>query len=131
MKEISNHHQAIQNGWESKVLKNEMTVDGRFEKLREEVNEMLSAYHSKPVEEMTFQEKKDLAMEVTDMIIIGLGCIHNLGFDFERLFEEKMFTNWIKYNPELIDHLQQEGGLTRQQAIIRAKQIWKEQNNQS
>lgn len=71
-----------------KVLGEEEGINRRFEKLKEEINEVFQAY-SKPVEEMSFDEKKSLAMELTDMIIIGLGCISNLGFDFERLFDEK------------------------------------------
>ncbi|MEM4711391.1 MAG: hypothetical protein QXL18_05585 [Candidatus Woesearchaeota archaeon] len=128
MKErIYNTHQAIQNSWEKRVLGEEEGINRRFEKLKEEINEVFQAY-SKPVEEMSFDEKKSLAMELTDMIIIGLGCISNLGFDFERLFDEKMFINWIKYNPYLIDEIQKKEGLTRQQAIVRAKQIWNERN---
>lgn len=58
MKErIYNTHQAIQNYLEKKVLGEEEGINRRFEKLKEEINEVFQAY-SKPVEEMSFDEKK-------------------------------------------------------------------------
>jgi len=43
---------------------------------------------------MTNEQKLYFAKEITDMIIIGLGCIDTLGYDFQNLFDEKMRSNF-------------------------------------
>lgn len=124
-KPLSNEHQAIQSAWETRMLGEVRTIEGRFKKLKEEVEEVFAPLEQKSPEEMNLEEKKALAIELTDMIIVGLGCLDNLGFDFERLFYEKMEINWRKYSPYLIDELVSQG-LTREEAIKEAKRIWNE-----
>ena len=126
MKEgINNQHQAIQQIWEGGVLKEDRTITGRFNKLKEEVDEVFTPLNEIPnPEEMSNQEKLYLAKEVTDMIIIGLGCIDTLGYDFQSLFDEKMLTNFIKYNPQIIEGFVAQG-FTREQAMAKAKELYK------
>jgi predicted HAD superfamily Cof-like phosphohydrolase len=125
MKEaINNGHQAIQQGWEQGILKNDRTIKGRFDKLAEEIEEVYTPFcQLQNPEEMTNEQKLYFAKEITDMIIIGLGCIDTLGYDFQNLFDEKMRSNFIKYNPQIIEHFVNQG-LTREQAMIKAKELY-------
>jgi len=131
MKEgINNQHQAIQQLWESRVLKNDRTIEGRFNKLREEVDEVFIPLQEIPnPEQMSNEQKLYFAKEVTDMIIIGLGCIDTLGYDFQSLFDEKLLVNFIKYNPQIIEGFVNQG-LTREQAMARAKALYKTTSGQ-
>lgn len=123
-----NEYQAIQSFWQEKVLSKEEEgfneKMAKFQEEADEVNEAYEAYKENPLE-----KGKHLAEEIADVIIIGLGCLSSLGFDFERLFLEKMEKNWRKYNPSLLDELQKQG-LTRKGAIKRAKEIWNKKSKE-
>ncbi len=67
-------------------MQEERTIEGRFEKLQEEIQEVFAPLSEKGVEHMSLEEKRAVAEELVDVIIISLGCIDSLGFDFENMF---------------------------------------------
>lgn len=64
------------------------TPQTQLDKFKEEITEAVLE------EDKT---SKEFAMELTDTVIVALGIIASIGFNFPDLFDEKMAINWKKY----------------------------------
>lgn len=100
---------------------------GRLRKFEEEAGEVLEIPPTMgTIDQINNPDAKTarkLAEEVTDTIIAGLGVLDTLGFDFERLFMEKLGIMYDKYNPSEIEHLVANGH-SREDAVTIRKQQW-------
>lgn len=111
--QITNTHQIIQSEWERRIFGDARTLEGRLEKFKEEVQEALEP-------DLTPRKR---AEELADVIIVALGTIDTLGFDFDNLYHAKMMTNYTKYSAFLIKaYINQ--GMTAAEAMQQAKKEW-------
>lgn len=131
-----NTWQAIQDWWESRILDEEnRTPNSRFQRTMEEIEEWQEAHMVHMDDPNNPYKSKEAAMELADVVIVGLGYIQAMGFDLENLIAEKFERNHIKYNVENNRQLR-EGGMSTIEAINHQKEQWnlqreieKEQNS--
>ena len=117
-----NEVQAIQQAWESKIIpEEERTPQSRLERMNEEVVELQEAVVRL---DGTPERQLEVGYEAADVIIIALGVIDALGYDAERLIEEKMRIGFIKYNPLEVKRLRA-NGLSSSEAL----KVQKERRN--
>src|SRR3990167_6843560 len=123
-----NEVQAIQQAWESKIIpEEERTPQSRLERMNEEVAELQEAVVRL---DGTPERQLEAGYEAADVIIIALGVIDALGYDAERLIEEKMRLNFIKYNHFEIRNLRA-NGMSSSEALKVQKERWNSLNGRT
>lgn len=113
--------QLIQDLWQRQVNPEEdLNPVSRFDRMMDEVNEAVEErdrYTGTPIS----QEK--LAGEVVDVIFVALGVLSTLNFSAEELLNQRMATNYQKYNP-VVNRQLQENGMNAREAIAHQKRIY-------
>ena len=84
------------------------TIDSQAEKLGEETREMMEALATLQ-SDYTTENEKAFALEVVDVIIVGMGLLGEMNFDTAQAIMEKMRINHDKYNLIDVLLLQQQG----------------------
>jgi NTP pyrophosphatase (non-canonical NTP hydrolase) len=84
------------------------TIETQSEKLAEEVPEMMEAL-AVLQSDYTSEHEKDFAMEIIDVIIVGMGLIGEMGMDTGELIKEKFRITNNKYELVEVLLLQQQG----------------------
>jgi len=122
-----NEAQAINNHWEKSFFNNE-NIDNswRINKIQEEVRELSEALNNLDNGD-NFQNRRMVAEEAMDLIILAMQIIHESGFDCERIFKEKMDYIYRKYAPVKAAELRQVG-LNNEEIVKKLKIIWNEGN---
>ena len=128
MREILNGHnitlveaQGIQTHWETGcgVPRDWLS---RAERLAEEQAEFWEACYTLQLED-TSDNRKALALETIDMMIIQLAVIDTLGYNASELFKEKILINYLKYQPEVVQELIA-SGMSNEEAMAECKRRW-------
>jgi len=117
-----NSCQVIQREWEEDCLI-ERTPQSRCLRKSEEDRELKDAVRQLSQED-TPENRKAVAAEAADVIVITLSIIDTLGYDAERFFERIMEKNYRKYPPEQIQELVTEQGLEPLEAMEKCKEEW-------
>lgn len=125
---VNNEHLAMQRQWQERVYGGNPDLYGRLQKFQEESGEVLEIpFRMGTVDQINNPEPavaRELAGEVVDTIIAGLGVLDVLGYDFEQLFLEKLGVMYDKYHPGRVEH-HMSNGLSRHDAIETVKREWK------
>ena len=127
----NNHHQEIHTRWQERLFNGEPPLHDRLNKLREEASEVFEVVDGlspQEIDALPEPQRKELAKEITDLIMTALGTLSVTGYDFERLFHEKMETIYRKYNPETVNGYREQG-LSLGEAIEATKAEWKANGN--
>ena len=128
MEKRGGYYQQRVETFQDRLYNGEPDLSGRMDKYREETEEALrlvaglTAYQLNKVGEFP-NFSRELAGEVVDSIIAGLGVLSVLGHDFREVFEDNMSRAEVKYDPARIA-LYEQAGMTRFEAIQRVKSDW-------
>lgn len=116
-----NEAQAVINQWELAIIPEpDRTEAYKVPRMLQEVEEVKSAFNAVDGSPEAYRA---LADEITDVIIGALGVLNSLGYDAERLLEEKINLMYQKYNPAQNGHLQQNGHSWKE-AMATQKASW-------
>jgi len=110
-----NESQVVQRDWELGVGI-DRSVYSRFNRAMEEWEELEDSVANGGT-------LKDVAYEAADLIIIALGIVDEAGFDMERVFIDTIERNYLKYPPDKIESLMDEG-MSCSEAMAKCKEEW-------
>lgn len=94
-----------------------------------EVDDYQVNYLQGEVDELHYEwgngrDHEHLRSELADVIIVAVGLLHLMGEDADTAVMDKIGINFVKYPPDTIQELMQEG-MSRADALAYMKTLWK------